>query len=93
VANRTLTRGYPVGPGGPTPFRATEVEAILRRETFTDELLNCATEALLDQAKFRTSPRRATQEYRQHIVKGLFTDTFLTAWERAGYTLIEKLND
>jgi len=73
-----------VGPGGPTPFRATEVEAILRGESLTDELLNRALKALLNQAKFRTSPRRATKEYREHIVKGLFTDTFLTAWERAG---------
>jgi carbon-monoxide dehydrogenase medium subunit len=72
-----------VGPGGPTPFRGTDAEAILKGQPLDDTLLNAALDQLLAQAKFRTSPRRATAAYRQHIVKTLFKDTFLEAWERA----------
>jgi len=72
-----------VGPGGPTPFRGTDAEAALRDKPYNAGLLDHALEVLLAQAKFRTSPRRATAEYRQHIVQSLFKDTFTTAWERA----------
>ncbi|MBL8079619.1 MAG: FAD binding domain-containing protein [Anaerolineales bacterium] len=73
-----------VGPGGGTPFRATETENALRGKTFNAESLNNALESLLAQAKFRTSPRRASADYRQHIVDGLFRDVLGTAWSRAG---------
>jgi len=72
-----------VGPGGPTPFRATDAEAFLKGATMDDALLEGALEILLAQAKFRTSARRATAAYRQHIIKSLFKDTFLAAWDRA----------
>jgi carbon-monoxide dehydrogenase medium subunit len=72
-----------VGPGGPTPFRGTGAEAALRDKPYNAGFLDHALEVLLAQAKFRTSPRRATAEYRQHIVQSLFKDTFTTAWERA----------
>nr|MDQ3007561.1 hypothetical protein [Chloroflexota bacterium] len=58
-----------VGPGGGTPFNAESFEY--------------ATEALLAQAQFRTSARRAGADYRQHLVVTLFRDTFKSAWERA----------
>jgi len=73
-----------VGPGGGTPFRATEAENILRGQTFDEDSLNRALASLLSQAKFRTSPRRASADYRQHIVDGLFRDVLGTAWSRAG---------
>ncbi len=72
-----------IGPGGPTPFRATQTETLLRGEVFSTERLDQAIEQLLNEAKFRTSPRRATAEYRQHIVQGLFRETFIEAWQRA----------
>ncbi len=72
-----------VGPGASTPFRATEVESILRGQPFNDTTFGSAIETLLGQIKFRTSPRRASADYRQHIVVGLFKDTLITAWERA----------
>lgn len=75
-----------VGPGGPTPFRATEAEVVLRGKVFDPELLEEALTSLLIQASFRTSPRRATAEYRKHIVQGLFKDTFTAAWNRAQQT-------
>jgi xanthine dehydrogenase FAD-binding subunit len=72
-----------VGPGGATPFRATEAEAALCGQPFSEESFNCALDALLGQAKFRTSARRASADYRKHIVGGLFRDVFEAAWKRA----------
>jgi carbon-monoxide dehydrogenase medium subunit len=72
-----------VGPGGPIPFRATEAEAALRGQSFTEETFNRALEALLGQAQFRTSARRASADYRKHIVGGLFRDVIEAAWSRA----------
>jgi carbon-monoxide dehydrogenase medium subunit len=72
-----------VGPGGGTPFRATEAENALRGQPLTEATYASTLEALLAQAQFRTSARRASADYRQHIVVGLFKDTLETAWERA----------
>jgi carbon-monoxide dehydrogenase medium subunit len=72
-----------VGPGGGTPFRATQAEDTLRGKTFNEESLESVTEALLIQAQFRTSARRASADYRQHIISGLFKDVVESAWLRA----------
>jgi carbon-monoxide dehydrogenase medium subunit len=72
-----------VGPGGGTPFRATQAEDTLRGQSFTETTFESATKALLAQAQFRTSARRASSDYRQHIVAGLFNETLETAWLRA----------
>ena len=72
-----------VGPGGGTPFRATQAEDTLRGHPLNEETFESALEALLAQAQFRTSARRASADYRQHIVNGLFRDVIETAWERA----------
>jgi xanthine dehydrogenase FAD-binding subunit len=72
-----------VGPGGPTPFRATQAEDVMRGQPMSDTLLSHALDQLLTQAKFRTSALRATSGYRKHIVQELFKDTFITAWNRA----------
>jgi carbon-monoxide dehydrogenase medium subunit len=72
-----------VGPGGGTPFRATQAEDTLRGESLNETTFESALDALLAQAQFRTSARRASSDYRQHIVSGLFKDTIESAWERA----------
>lgn len=72
-----------IGPGGPKPFRATQAEAILRGQKPTDEIVEHALAALLAQAQFRTSPRRASADYRHHLATTLFKDTLETAWGRA----------
>ena len=72
-----------VGPGSGTPFRATQAEDTLRGKSFNAESIESATEALLTQAHFRTSARRASSDYRQHIVSSLFKDTIESAWGRA----------
>jgi CO/xanthine dehydrogenase FAD-binding subunit len=71
-----------IGPGGPTPFRATEAESALRGQPITDETFARALDALLAQAQFRTSARRASADYRRHIAGGLFQDVLDTAWKR-----------
>jgi len=72
-----------VGPGGGTPFRATQAEDVLRGGPLNESTLESALEALLAQAQFRTSARRAGADYRRHIVSGLFGDTLESAWMRA----------
>ena len=72
-----------VGPGGPIPFRATKAEDALRGQSFTDKTFESALDVLLKQAQFRTSARRASADYRKHIVGGLFKDVLDTALERA----------
>jgi carbon-monoxide dehydrogenase medium subunit len=72
-----------VGPGGPTPFRATDAEGLLHGQIFSEESIAQAITAILAQGSFRTSPQRATSQYRQHILNGLFRDTFKEAWLRA----------
>lgn len=72
-----------VGPGAATPFRATQAEATMRDQIFNDNSINRTIEAMLEQVQFRTSARRATAEYRRHIITGLFRDTLETAWDRA----------
>jgi xanthine dehydrogenase FAD-binding subunit len=72
-----------VGPGGGTPFRATDSENTLRGQSFNSAAVEITLDALLAQAKFRTSARRASADYRRHIVSGLFKDVIETAWKRA----------
>lgn len=72
-----------VGPGGATPFRATLAEAAMRGQLFSDHSKKEAIQAMLEQVQFRTSARRASAEYRRHIVIGLFTETLETTWDRA----------
>lgn len=72
-----------VGPGGPTPWSGTEAEKILLGKTLKEETFNAATEALLAQVGFRSSARRASADYRRHIVLGLFKDVLEAAWKRA----------
>ncbi len=72
-----------VGPGGGTPFRATQAEDILRGQSLNETIFESALEALLAQAQFRTSARRASADYRRHIISGLFRDVIVTAWGRS----------
>jgi CO/xanthine dehydrogenase FAD-binding subunit len=72
-----------VGPSGTVPRRMPDAEQILSGQVFTRERNRAALAALLAQAHFRTSPHRASKEYRQHLVKELFLETLLAAWKRA----------
>lgn len=72
-----------VGPAGAIPFRATQAEDVLHGKSFNEAAFQSALEALLAQAQFRTSPRRASAEYRRHLAATLFRDTLESAWGRA----------
>jgi CO/xanthine dehydrogenase FAD-binding subunit len=72
-----------VGPSGPTPRRMTQAEDVLRGNAPSQESINVAFKAILEQASFRTSRHRSTSEYRQHVVGVLLAETLQTAFERA----------
>lgn len=72
-----------VGPGAPTPWRATEAEKLMAGKPMNDETINAGLDAVLAQIGFRSSPRRASADYRRHLVEGLFKDTLEVAWQRA----------
>jgi carbon-monoxide dehydrogenase medium subunit len=71
-----------VGPSGPTPRRALEAEAILSGNSFSSSAAELALEVLLSHATYRSSPRRATADYRRDLTGGLFTETLQRAWNR-----------
>lgn len=73
-----------VGPAGPTPQRARAVEEYLAGKPYTSVTLEAAVDLIRASMKFRTSPRRATAEYRTHLVGVLLLEVLEKAWQRAG---------
>jgi len=71
-----------IGPGSGIPFRATKAERELRGRSLNETTFESALGSLLAQAQFRSSPRRASADYRRHLVETLFKDTLESAWER-----------
>ena len=71
-----------VGPSGPTPRRGITAEQALLGVTPDENALELALESLLEEASFRTSPQRASSEYRRHLVGSLLREAVMTAWER-----------
>ncbi len=72
-----------VGPAGPTPVRARSAEQLLRGRQPDATTLQQTLAALLSEARFRTSPHRATAEYRHHLAGVLLQETFSLAWQRS----------
>ena len=72
-----------VGPGAAIPWRAQQAEQELLGKQFNEQSIDAAQEALLAHVGFRSSPRRASSEYRRHLVGALFRDTLDAAWKRA----------
>jgi xanthine dehydrogenase FAD-binding subunit len=72
-----------VGPSGPTPRRIIPVEESLRGQTFNPAACSGALNILLENVHFRTSPYRASSEYRQQLVESLLQDALSLAWQRA----------
>ncbi len=65
-----------VGPGGPIPFRAHEFEDYVCGRRADAETLQDAAQKLLDEIQLRTSPYRATEAYRQHLIATLLGRAF-----------------
>jgi len=71
-----------MGPAGPTPRRAVEAEEALAGRPYSDAACRLATDALLSHASFRSSPRRASAEYRRQLAESLMQETLACAWSR-----------
>ncbi len=73
------------GPSGPVPQRLRGAETVLVGRTPDQSSLEAAVDALLSEARFRTSPHRASADYRRHLAGVLLAETLHAAWERAAF--------
>jgi xanthine dehydrogenase FAD-binding subunit len=73
-----------VGPAGPTPQRASAVEAFLTGRVYSNETIQSAVEIWHTSMRFRSSPQRASAEYRSHLSGVLFEEVIAKAWQRSG---------
>lgn len=71
------------GPSRATPGRIKEAEDILRGKRFINRLDQSFIEMLESSIPFRTSPDRATSEYRHHLLRILLEESLSKVWERA----------
>ena len=72
-----------VGPSGPIPLRIVSAENALVGKSPSPEVQAYALDELLQEAHFRTSPHRATAEYRRHLAGVLLQESLMKAWQRA----------
>jgi CO/xanthine dehydrogenase FAD-binding subunit len=68
-----------IGPAGPRPVRARRTEDFLRGKPLQPEVLEQAVQPLLAETSMRTSPHRATAEYRRHLAGVLLQRTVAKA--------------
>ncbi len=72
-----------VAPVASTPFRCRQTEAFLTGKLATSESIDAAVTVLLSECRPRTSPHRATAEYRKEVLPVLLRRTLDKAIERA----------
>ena len=72
-----------VGPSGQVPLRTPAAEKALIGHNPSQEVQANALDELLKEAHFRTSPHRATAEYRRHLAGVLLQEAVSIAWQRA----------
>ena len=72
-----------IGPSGPTPRRASALEEFMKGKSLCEEVFLQAKIVLQETVSFRTSPRRATAEYRYYLAGHLLVDVIDKAWNRA----------
>jgi CO/xanthine dehydrogenase FAD-binding subunit len=73
---------FAIGPSGQVPFRARNTEAFLTGKHPESAVLAEATAVLLTEAHFRSSPQRASADYRRELAGWLLNQCLTTAWER-----------
>jgi len=84
VQNGTIERAaIAAGPVAPTPFRAARTEAFLRGKPASADSLTEAIPVLLGECTLRTSPHRASAEYRREVLPALLREAMTRALERA----------
>jgi CO/xanthine dehydrogenase FAD-binding subunit len=72
-----------VGPAGPTPQRVPAAEEILVGKKVDEAILDKVVAAPLSAVHYRTSPQRASAEYRRHLSRSLLGEVLTQAWQRA----------
>ncbi len=72
------------GPVAPTPFRARQTEEFLHGKGLDENTLAQAAAVLLKEVSPRTSPHRATREYRFELLPSMLRSVLTCAAERAG---------
>ena len=70
-----------IGPAGPRPLRARATEQVLVGSALDQATFKRASEALAGEVSLRTSPHRATKEYRAHLLETLLRQTLEAASE------------
>lgn len=71
------------GPAGPVPRRAAAVEDALRDAVYNSQALGQACQIWQETVTFRSSPRRASAEYRRYLSGLLLEEGLERAWQRA----------
>ena len=91
VQDKLISRSrLAVGPAGPVPRQAENVDAYLSGREFNLETLDQAKCILHDCIQFRSSPLRATSGYRDHLAGVLLERVLTTAYHRAQQSLIGR---
>ncbi|HZQ06333.1 MAG TPA: xanthine dehydrogenase family protein subunit M [Anaerolineae bacterium] len=72
-----------LGPAGPIPLRATQTEAFLQGRSISEETIAEAAGQIASEARMRTSPHRATSEYRRELLEPLIERALQLAAYRA----------
>lgn len=88
-----LEAALAIGPAGPRPLRARAAEAALRGRKLDEPTLEHTLAALLSEVEFRTSPHRATIEYRRHLLRTLLRRTLLGVERRVRSVTNSKSNE
>ncbi len=78
-----------LGPAGPAPLRAREAEAYLGGRRLTAETLKDVAQRVLAEARLRTSPHRASREYRIELIDVLVRRNFDSIRRRIGQVAVE----
>jgi CO/xanthine dehydrogenase FAD-binding subunit len=78
------------GPAGPTPTRCRKAEAALLGKSLESINWDTAGAALLEDAHFRTSPHRATIDYRRHLAGIVLRRVVTEAYQRAARPATES---
>jgi carbon-monoxide dehydrogenase medium subunit len=71
-----------VGPAGPTPLRAQATEQAIMGNVLDEATFSRALESLQGEVSLRTSPHRASKEYRGHLLETLLSQTLESALPR-----------
>jgi carbon-monoxide dehydrogenase medium subunit len=77
-----------LGPVTRLPFRASQTEAFLAGKPADEQTIRAASSVLLNECSPRTSPHRATAEYRRELIPVLFEQAALTAIGRCASTRV-----